>query len=160
MTNPNGPLTDECQALHCKLWVVLLVLLGVSLWAPMGPRAEAATVDGLTIPDAHPRIWWTPARIAQAKTWYASHPFTPDSSDDLSLAAHYLITGNVSDCQTVISHALGQTYSDSDLTNAGPDGPRWNGEAAIVAGYDWCYDQLSSSQKSTLISNWNHYLTV
>jgi hypothetical protein len=125
---------------------------------------SAGSVDGLFIPTTHPRIFFNSSNLAQAQNWYKAHPFTPNNSGDdryyLSLAAHFLMTGNTSDCQTVINNAVGTTYADSSLTGAGPDPPRQNGDAIIVAAYDWCYSQLTASQKSTLLTNWNHYISV
>jgi hypothetical protein len=126
--------------------------------------ASGATVEGLLIPTTHPRIWFNPGNLEQARKWFRAHPFTPrDTGDDryfLSLAAHYLMTGNAADCRTVISNAMGQSYSDAQLQSAGPDGPRQNGGAVIVAAFDWCHDQLTSTQKQTLMANWTHYLNV
>jgi hypothetical protein len=125
---------------------------------------SAGSVDGLFIPSTHPRIFFNPSNLAQARAWYTAHPFTPNNTGDdryyLALGAHYLMTGNASDCQTVINAALAQTYADTELENAGPDGPRWNGDVAIVAAFDWCNSQLTAAQSSTLRTNWNHYLSV
>jgi len=120
--------------------------------------------DGLFIPTTHPRIWFNQANLQQARNWYTTHPFTPTSTGDerfyLQLGAHYLMTGTVSDCTTVINNALAQTYTDAQLQTAGPDGPRQNGDAVIVAAFDWCNNQLTAAQQSTLLTNWNHYISV
>jgi hypothetical protein len=119
---------------------------------------------GLKIPATHPRVWFNAGNLEQARKWYKAHPFTPkDTGDDrifLSMAAHYLMSGDPADCKAVISNALGQSYTDAQLQGAGPDGPRQNGDAIIVAALDWCSSQLTTAQKSTLLTNWNHYLSV
>ncbi len=124
----------------------------------------ASGVHGLSIPTTHPRIWFNEANLAQARKWYQTHPFKPRETGDeryfLSLAAHYLMTSNAADCQVVITNALGQTYTDAQLQGAGPDGPRQNGDAVIVAAFDWCYSQLTTMQKNKLMGNWNHYMRV
>jgi hypothetical protein len=104
---------------------------------------------GISIPAQHPTLWFTPARLAQAKGWYSSHPLSVKSSDTLNLAFRHLMTGNAADCSGPISWAL---QNIPTLTHADP--MRWSGELVIIT-YDWCYDQLDSATKANMISGIN-----
>ena len=73
------------------------VVSAVNFLGESGDSAAASATpsasSGLIIPVEHPRLWWTPARLAQARTWYASHPFTPRADDPLGQALRYMLTG-------------------------------------------------------------------
>jgi hypothetical protein len=113
----------------------------------------------ITVPSAHPRLWWNAARITAAQQWYASHPFTPSSSDYLGMAAKYVITGNASVCQPAVDWAASFTISSSELSGVASDNARWSGENAIVV-FDWCNSLFTDSQKSAMISRWNGYVST
>ena len=53
-----------------------LLLFITSTFIPI-PKAHAV----LTVPQAHPRLWFTPQRLAAARAYYQSNPFTPRSDD-------------------------------------------------------------------------------
>jgi hypothetical protein len=130
--------------------------LAVSLVTIATSRAQADTIDGLTIPQSHPRLFWTPARIAQAQAWYASHSFTPSSTDWVGQAAKYVLTGNASACAPAISWAVGETLDPSGTAS---DQARWDGESVILT-YDWCYNAMSDAQRSTIMNKWNGYVST
>jgi Heparinase II/III-like protein len=117
-------------------------------------------VNGLFIPTSHPRLFFNAARLAQAKTWYALHPFTPSSGDFdgntyySEIAFKHLVNGD--DCSTAINYAVG--YSPS-VTGTASDDVRWHGEEVILV-YDWCYDQMTTSQRSTILANTNTWVTA
>jgi hypothetical protein len=116
--------------------------------------APGATANGMTIPSAHPRLWWTPDRLARAKTWLASHPVETRADMTLNLLFSHAVAGT--DCKSVVDWATGFTIPDQEF-NVASDDMRWNGEFVILT-YDWCHDQLSDAQKTLLISRWNTYV--
>jgi len=131
----------------------------------------AASGIGLTIPTTHPRLWWNPARIAQATAWFKAHPNAPppvdNTTDDyfIDLAWRHVVAGV--DCSPAITNVMSNKviadqYSPSA---AGSDDAMGFGEEAFVV-YDWCFDQMTSQQRSDLLNNiggsgagWNNYLT-
>jgi hypothetical protein len=117
-------------------------------------KEPGTLVSGLTIPAKHPRLWWTPERLARAKTWLATHPFTPASEDFLGHAFLHAVKG--ADCSKAINAVMALTIADSEF-NVASDNVRWNGENVILT-YDWCFDQLKPEQRATLLKRWNGYL--
>ena len=117
---------------------------------------------GLTIPSAHPRLWWNADRRARAATWIASHPFTPSSSDALGLAMRCVVTGESSYCQSAVNYAMNTLCSNAACTSPDPnvgvasDDARWEGENVVLI-YDWCYQYFTAAQRQTLIDRWNTY---
>ena len=122
-----------------------------------------------TIQSNHPRMWWTPTRISQAQTWYASHPFTPGTCDnnDVSncvyIAWKHVVAGT--DCSAAINWAVANQIGCASPSGNGCDDARWYGEAAFLA-YDWCYDQWTPAQLANFLGNvggsgvgWNDYLS-
>jgi hypothetical protein len=111
-----------------------------------GPSSAA-----LDIPAGHPRIWWTPDRLAAAKAWYAGNAFTPTPDDPLELSLHYVLTGNTTSARAAIDQLMAL---DFPLSGTASDPFRWYGEWAIVT-YDWCYDQMTDSERATIMTRWN-----
>jgi hypothetical protein len=117
-------------------------------------------VNGLFIPTSHPRLFFNATRLAQAKTWYALHPFTPSSGDFdgnsyySEIAFKHLVNGD--DCSTAINYAVGYFPS---VTGTASDDVRWHGEQVILT-YDWCYDQITAGQRSTILANTNTWVTA
>ncbi len=117
-------------------------------------------VNGLFIPTAHPRLFFNAARLAQAKTWYASHPFTPSSGDfdgnvfSAEVAFKHLVHGD--DCSAAINNMLG--FSPS-VTGVASDDVRWHGEEYILT-YDWCFDQMTPSQRTSAVNSINSWVTA
>lgn len=116
--------------------------------------SPAEVPDGLTIPTARPRLWWTADRLARAKSWFAAHPFTPRDDAPDEQAFHYLMTGTAASCRAAIDHALGVTFSTSGVAS---DDARWEGENVILA-YDWCHDVMTDGERRTLLDRWNGFI--
>src|SRR3712207_2843130 len=137
-----------------KTTIGVFLLAGVVL-------GQTGTANGLSIPTGHPRLWWTAERLAQARAWHATNPFTPRNDDYVGQAFRYLMTGETQYARRAIRYALGVTLSDSGATTGGSagvsDGARWYGENVILI-YDWCYDQMTASERQTLLDRWNTYL--
>lgn len=144
--------------LMCLAAVAGLTVFGVTL-------SGQTSTQGVTIPSGYPRLWWNAERIARARTWYQANPFTPRSSpvEDRAFdnALMYILTGNATYCRTALTAATSIVVNDlaanSPTEGVASDGMRWYGEEVIVT-YDWCHDQMTASEKSTLLNRWNTYL--
>src|ERR1700730_8061374 len=142
--------STKCQGGAMKRQVFSLLCSLVFL----GSSSVAQTVyDGITMPRSHPSLWFDPARLAQAKTWWLTHSYTPNSSDWVGIAFRHLMTG--ADCSTAVNQAANYSFN---LTGSGSDDVRQNGEYYLLV-YDWCHDQFTSGQESSLISHYNTALT-
>ncbi|MDB5212874.1 MAG: family peptidase [Myxococcaceae bacterium] len=117
--------------------------------------APGTATNGLSVPAAHPRLWWTTERLARAKTWLAAHPQEPRDDDFTGQIFIHAVSG-ADDCSKAITWAMGFTVPDSDFDVAS-DQLRFNGEQAAMV-YDWCFDKLTSDQKTTLATRWNGYV--
>jgi hypothetical protein len=84
---------------------VVLVTCGFITVRPSAVSAQA-TAYGLTIPDAHPRLWWNAERIARAKTWLDANPFAPKPEDGLGFATRCVIAGDAADCHAAVAYAM------------------------------------------------------
>ena len=161
---------------HLAGWLALLVVAVAAVAMaqaepsvkPGGPPAPSAgrlaTAHGFTISESHPRLWFTPERLAQARRWLAEHPFTPASSDYLHIAWKHAVAGT--DCSRAIEWALKEQVPERQFSPRanGSDVARWNGLTAALV-YDWCHDQLTPRQRTDLLGNvggsgkgWNDYL--
>jgi hypothetical protein len=113
---------------------------------------------GISIPTSHPRLWFNPQRLAAAQAWFSSHPFTPAAGNWMQLAFAAQVTGNASQraswCASAISHAMSYPVPAGSTSDSGSNESRWEGENMIVT-YDWCFDQLTQTQRDALISNIN-----
>ncbi len=118
---------------------------------------QGFTTHGFTIPVDHPRLWWNTARINAAKTWLTAHSFTPGSGNYVDIAFKHVVNG--SDCSTAVTWAAGWAPSSAQVTPSasGSDDMRGTGETVLLV-YDWCYDQFTSGQRTTFISNWNTWV--
>jgi Secretion system C-terminal sorting domain len=137
----------------------LFSLKGISLifliCLPMTMRSQTS---GFTIPTTHPRLWWNTERLASAKSWYASNPFTPRADDMFANAFRYSLTGEAIYARKAIDLLLAKQLPAGQVlpTAVGCDECRYYGEEAAIV-FDWCYAQLTSSEKTTLINRWNKY---
>ncbi len=147
-----------CRALACAAAVWLLVP-GTH---PVPAAGQGANAYGLTIPAAHPRLWWTPARITQARAWQQAHPYNPPSGDPLGQAYRCVVTGEPGYCQAAVNYAMTQLCSNAACNSPDPnvgvaaDDARWEGENVILV-LDWCYPYFTPAQRATLIDRWNTY---
>jgi hypothetical protein len=115
---------------------------------PCGTGGSSATLD---IPSGHPRLWWTADRLTAAKAWAQQHAFTPASDDPLELSLDYVLNGNTTSARSAIDQLMAL---EIPLSGTASDPFRWYGEWAIVT-YDWCYDQMTSDERATILSRWN-----
>jgi hypothetical protein len=128
----------------------------LSAWSATSPGILVAT-HGMTLPVAHPRLWFDPARLARARTWFQSHPFTPPSNEDTAggygdVALHGLLSDNATgSCTTAINWALGRLDDLEDTGGVACDPCRWTGEQLILV-YDWCHAFLTEGQRDTFVS--------
>ena len=117
---------------------------------------------GLTIPTAHPRLWWNAERRALAASWLSTNPFNPSSSDPLGQAFRCVVTGEPSYCQAAVTYAMNQMCNNAACNSPDPnvgvasDDARWEGENVVLV-FDWCYQYFTPAQRATLISRWNTY---
>ena len=115
---------------------------------------------GLAIPDAHPRLWFNPVRLARARAWLAAHPFTPPDSEDTAggygdVALHGLLTDNATgSCTTAIGWGLSRLGDVRDTGGVACDNCRWNGEQLILI-FDWCHAYMSAADRATYIAAMN-----
>ena len=141
--------------------------LGVAVMTVCGCIALESPADSLAlnIPDAHPRLFWTPERLSQARAWHRTNSFTPTTNPSslnyiYDQLLKYVLTGDAAQCTTAINWALSHTITDQRLqSSVSFDEARWYGEQIILA-YDWCYDQWTPAQRSTLIDRWNRYFSL
>jgi hypothetical protein len=123
-----------------------------------GFSGNGSVVSGIFIPNDHPRLFWTPDRLAKAQAWWKSNSFTPRSDiysvDDQLFT--YMMTNDATYCQDAITNTLALDLSNCTPSYNGCDDARWYGEWAILT-YDWCYSVLTASQRSTILSNYNKW---
>lgn len=142
-------------------WAAAFVALLLVAWRPVTLTGQTSAY-GLTIPAAHPRLWWTPTRITQARAWQQSHPYTPPSGDPLGQAYRCVVTGEAGYCQAAVAYAMTQLCSNAACNSPDPevgvaaDDARWEGENVILV-FDWCYQHFTPAERATLINRWNTY---
>jgi hypothetical protein len=139
--------------------------------------ASTAGAATLNIPQTHPRLWFgDPARLAAARTYYATHPVTVNNALTGDNARHRalraLMSGNAAECAAAVSWAMRYDFEAADANGDGTADPgacnlasegrycdraRWEGEQAIMT-YDWCHASFSASQRTTFIERWNRYV--
>ncbi len=107
---------------------------------------------GLAIPTAHPRLWWNDERLARARRWLASNPFTPNQADVTGLALHGLLANDAAECQRAITLVLAL-----DFSMAPNDILEDEGEGAFLT-YDWCHALWTPAQRAQFTSTWNQRL--
>lgn len=147
------------------LWLVPLALLsacndgggtGGSGDGP-GPNPDGFLTHGFTIAPGHPRLWWTPSRLAQAQRWLAAHPFSPGKADYLEIAWKHAVAGT--SCADAVSWAAGWAPPAGQVTTtaAGSDDMRWYAEDAMLV-FDWCHDQWTPAQRSAFVGHMNTWV--
>jgi hypothetical protein len=116
------------------------------------------TVDGLTIPTSHPRLFWNAAKLAKAQQWWTANSYTPSSTNvnpfdpyDALFACE--MTNNQAVCNAQINWALNLSAS-ACYQGVACDAQRVYGEAVMLT-YDWLYAQMTPAQRTTIITNWN-----
>lgn len=127
---------------------------------PTATPSGGSTTHGMTIPAAHPRLWFDADRLQRARTWFQSNPFTPPTHEDTAagyadVALHGLLSDNATgSCTTAITWALSRLTDVQDTGGVACDPCRWTGEQLILV-YDWCYAYMSAPQRSTFTNAMN-----
>jgi hypothetical protein len=116
------------------------------------------TIDGLTIPTSHPRLFWNAAKLAKAQQWWTGNSFTPNATNpnpfdpyDTLFACE--MANNQAWCNAQINWAVNMSEA-SCYQSVGCDSMRVYGEAVMLT-YDWLYAQMTPAQRTTIINNWN-----
>jgi len=117
----------------------------------------------LPIPVAHPRLWFTAARLARAQAYFALNPYTPVSvvqgpEQAIDAAMHSLITSTPASCRAAIDWAVATQIPITENT-VSSDPARWFGEGIILT-YDWCYAHLLPAERTALETRWNFVISA
>jgi hypothetical protein len=118
---------------------------------------------GLNIPSGHPRLFWTPSRIATAQAWvkttgYAGLATSPRPLDDYDVAFSCLVMNSSAACTQAISDAT--AFAPTCSSGVGCDAMRASGEQMLLIR-DWLAPGcgkascLTSSQVSAFDGNWS-----
>jgi hypothetical protein len=118
---------------------------------------------GLNIPAGHPRLFWTPARIATAQAWvtsthYAGLTTSPRPLDDYDVAFSCLVMNVSAACTQAITDAT--AFAPTCSSGAGCDAMRASGEQMLLIR-DWLAPGcgkascLTSAQVSASDANWS-----
>src|SRR5579859_2239968 len=121
-------------------------------------NVQPVSVDGLTIPASHPRLFWNAANLAQAQQWWTGHSYTPNYTnpnpfDPYDTLFACVMSNNPTWCNAQIDWAINLTATNCYQTS-GCDLMRVYGEAVMLT-YDWLYSQMTTAQRTTIINNWN-----
>ena len=127
--------------------------------------ASAATNanSGLNIPAGHPRLFWTPSRIATAQAWvtstkYAGLTTSPRPLDDYDVAFTCFVMNVSAACTQAITDAT--AFAPTCSSGVGCDLMRAIGEQTLLIR-DWLAPScgkvscLSSAQVATFDGNWS-----
>src|SRR4051812_14008537 len=143
----------------------LLLLMGLTTCACFNAMETPSQAAGpLTMPESHPRLFWTPERLIQAKNWYRTNSFTPTTNTEspnhiYDHVLQYVLTSDPAPCKTAIDWALAVRLPENEIAGTASDIARWNGEKLILT-YDWCYDQWTPEQRREFIDRWNGYFSL
>jgi hypothetical protein len=118
---------------------------------------------GLNIPAGHPRLFWTPSRIATAQAWVASTNYaglttSPRPLDDYDVAFTCLVMNVSAACTQAITDATG--FAPTCSSGSGCDAMRASGEQMLLIR-DWLAPGcgkascLTSAQVMSLDANWS-----
>jgi hypothetical protein len=138
------------------------LLLIIVLLFPLAASAQWTT-HGFTIPAGHPRLWWNSSRLSAAQAWRTANPSASvfvsqqDAYGWQTVAWNHVVSGT--DCSAAVTAVAAWAPPAGEVTTtaAGSDYMRWYAESAMLV-YDWCYDQFSPGQKSTLIGHFNTWV--
>lgn len=145
--------------------------------AVLALAALCGSAHALDVPSTHPRLWYGDStRLAQARSYYTTHPFTPPGyplsarARDQALIA--LMTNTATGCSDAIAWLMRFDMETSDQDGDGIADPgicdlnaeghycdraRWFGEDAMLV-YDWCHASLTPTQRDALVTKWNRYV--
>ena len=118
---------------------------------------EVPSVEGLDIPAGHaqPRLWFSPERLARARTWYAAHPISPTVDSPLENAFVYQMTGDATYADRAINELASFTISNAELAGVQSNAYRWGYWVPVV--FDWCYNRMTTDQRDTITTRYNDY---
>jgi Secretion system C-terminal sorting domain len=136
------------------------ITLGLLLFVLAGAYGQSAAT-GFTIQTAHPRLWFNTDRLAKAKTFYAASPGSvPTNQDPIGNAYRYVMTGQANYATAAINWLVAKQLPAGQVlpTAIGCDECRYYGEAAALV-YDWCYDKMTPTQRSEILTRWNKYFS-
>jgi Secretion system C-terminal sorting domain len=105
-------------------------------------------------------LWWNADRLARAKTWYASNNFNPRADDLMGNAYRYILTNDVAYARKAINLIVALELPAGQVlpTAIGCDNCRYYGEETAIV-FDWCYDQMTESERNTVMTRWAKYIT-
>lgn len=118
--------------------------------------APVATTHGLTIPAAHPRLWFGPERLPQAEAWHRRSSLHPRRDDRIGSLAKALLARDRGRCREAVAWALGASRA-MRVDGAACDDCRWSGEAIVLA-YDWCHDAMTPEERRTFVAETNRWI--
>lgn len=137
------------------------------------PNQSTAAADTPTVTTAHPRVWLTPERLTQLKDYATRNDgygtewwqrtksdantalniaVSPDDNYLPSLGLVGQITGATQYCQRAAAIMTAVAQPNNHL-NADSYYEYRTVLPNMTAGYDWCYDSLSSSQRKN-VAKW------
>ncbi|MCX5747751.1 MAG: heparinase II/III family protein [Proteobacteria bacterium] len=102
---------------------------------------------------AHPRLWWTPERLARARAWIARTGFVADDEDILDNAFVYAVTRNPEAGKIALAFLRKVVAEDTFQSS---DNARWHGEYAIAI-YDWCFDLIPAGERAAFVAYANRW---
>jgi hypothetical protein len=150
-----------------------IVLFFIAAVAP----AQTTVYDGLTLPTTitHPILegFNNPTTLAVARSWWTANEsgytaqtcgFNTTQNCVMNAFGHLMTAnqGTPIDCSTAITWAVTDVmqYIITNGSPAGLDGvdgaeaQNWYGQPSIQI-YDWCYDQMTSAQRTTFVQGAN-----
>jgi hypothetical protein len=119
-----------------------------------------AQSDGLSIPSAHPRLFWTPAKLSQAQAWVAKTGYKGRTDYGRTLDGYDIlftcyVMGNGTACANALSYS--QSFVPSGVGSLGSDDVRVYAEV-VALGYDWLYPQWTDAQRTAFYTNWSNWM--
>jgi len=119
----------------------------VSIFSASSPNG----IYGLNIPNGHPRLFWTPARITTAQAWVASTGYvglntsaSRGALDDQDMAFTCFVMNAAGACAQVITDAT--TFTATCSSGAGCDNMRRDGEWITGMVRDWLAPGCAKAQ--------------
>jgi hypothetical protein len=122
----------------------------------MTALAGKPSPQALSIPQAHPRLWWTPARLARARKWCADNSFTP--TEIWGYALCYVVNGDKKAGKTAVAALLEFTVPEAQLKGVASDVYRWTDWVPVV--YDWCHAAMTEAQRKDVVKRYNTYVNI
>jgi methionine-rich copper-binding protein CopC len=123
------------------------------------PASLASILNTLSIPTTPgDRIWWTPARIQQAKAWATQNSYVPGANNPEDEAFLYVATGNTQAGIAAVNALMSFSVTADELQSVASNNYRWDPWVPVV--FDWCYNLMTPAQVSTFVSEYNNYTQI